>query len=491
MTATLDSSVQGLLIGNRRVTSSTVGVHEHVFPGTGQVNARLTLAGPDDVDEAVESAKTAQREWMARSVDDRRDALLALSDLVHAEAESLAALSIEDNGNPKFISGIHPPQLVRWLRYYAGWIDKITGQVTPVSRSEDLNMIVREPYGVIAAILPWNGPLYGVAMVVAPALAAGNAVIIKPPELAPLTSLRFGELALQAGLPPGLVNVLPADPVGSEALVRHPSIDKIHFTGSGEVAIRIHKAAADNLTPVATELGGKSANIIFDDANLDAAVMLACFSGPLAQSGQNCACGSRILVQESIYDEVVNRMSAIVANSPIGDPRLDSTVVGPVISETALTRIMGVIERARSAGSTVVTGGERAGGDLAAGFFLQPTLVADVDPGSELFQKETFGPVVSITPFTDEDHVLALANNTMYGLANYVHTKSLARAHQTARGLQSGTVFVNTFPDLVPTSPYGGFKRSGTGRNGGLEGLLEFSQVKDIRISFGMPTLPT
>lgn len=482
--------LHGLLIGSDRQLTSSAGTHGHIFPGTGDINAHIALAGPEDIDRAVEIAKRAQREWISRSVDDRRDALLALSDLIAANAESLAGLSIEDNGNPKFISGIHPPQLTRWLRYYAGWIDKIAGQVSPLSNSTDLNMIVHEPYGVVAAILPWNGPLFGIAMVVAPALAAGNAVIIKPPELAPLTSLRFGELALQAGLPPGLINVLPADPAGSEALVRHPGIDKIHFTGSAAVATKIHKAAADNLTPVATELGGKSANIIFDDANLDAAIMLACFSGPLAQSGQNCACGSRILVQESIFDIAMERMTTILANSPVGDPRLPSTVVGPVISETSMTRILGIVERAQNDGATLATGGHRVTGDLARGYFIEPTVFTDVDPESELFQQETFGPVVSVSTFRDDAEAIGLANNSIYGLANYVHTTSLARAHSTSRALQSGTVFVNTFPDLAPSAPYGGYKRSGVGRAGGIEGLLEFSQVKDVRISFDLPALP-
>jgi aldehyde dehydrogenase (NAD+) len=487
---TRTADVQGLLIGGERPSNSSAGVYEHVFPGTGEVNARVVLAGPDDVDWAVSIAARAQREWVSLPVDDRRDALLALSDLIAANADSLAELSIEDNGNPKFISGLHPPQLVRWLRYYAGWVDKVTGQTTPVSKSADLNLIVHEPYGVIAAILPWNGPLYGIGMVVAPALAAGNAVIIKPPELAPLTSLRFGELALQAGLPAGLVSVLPADSVGSEALVRHPGVDKIHFTGSGAVATKILKAAADNLTPVATELGGKSANIILDDADLDMAAMLACFSGPLAQSGQNCACGSRILIQENVFEDVLARITMILRNSPIGDPRAADTVVGPVISESAVDRILGVVERAQADGAIVASGGRRVGGELSRGFFIEPTVITNVNPGGELFQQETFGPVASVSSFSDVEHAVALANNTTYGLVNYVHTTNLARAHTAASALQSGTVFVNTFPDLIPTAPYGGYKRSGVGRVGGLAGLLEFCQVKDIRIGLGPPALP-
>jgi aldehyde dehydrogenase (NAD+) len=491
MSTSLELPIHGLLIGEDTLTSSAGGLHPHIFPGTGEVNARVALAGPADFDRAIETARAAQKRWVALPVDDRRDALLVLADLVARHEEELAELSIEDNGNPRFINFLQPRNLVRWLRYYAGWIDKLTGQVPPVSQSDDLNMIVYEPYGVVAAILPWNGPLYGVAMVVAPALAAGNAVIIKPPELAPLTSLRFGELALQAGLPPGLVNVLPADPTGSEALVRHPGVDKIHFTGSQAVASRIQKAVADNLTPLATELGGKSASIIFDDADLDMASMLAAFAGPLAQSGQSCACGSRILVQDSVFDALLSRLTMIMANSPIGNPREQATVVGPVISESAAQRILGVVERAQQAGAQLVTGGSRVGGELAGGFFIEPTLFSSVPPDSELFQKETFGPVASILPFSTPEEAAALANDTTFGLVNYVHTTHLERAHLTARALQSGTVFVNTYPDLVPTAPYGGYKRSGTGRAGGLEGLLEFCQVKDIRINLGPVAIPS
>lgn len=490
-TTTQHLGSHGLLIGDRRVLDTSAGIHGHVFPGTGKVNASVTLAGPTDVDAAVLSAGAAQNAWWGMPVDTRRDLLLRLSDLVEAEAEEVARLSVADNGSPMFISGIHPTQLVRWLRYYAGWVDKDGGQMPPTSFTSDLNLITHEPYGVVAVILPWNGPLYGIAMGVVPALAAGNAVIIKPPELAPLTSLRFGELALEAGLPSGLVNVLPADPDGSEVLVRHRGIGKIHFTGSGAVAKKIHVAAAENLTPVATELGGKSANIIFDDADLDQAAMLSAFSGPLAQSGQNCACGSRILVQSGVHDEFLEKMLNVMRFAEAGDPFDDDTMVGPVISEAAVARILSVIERARVAGSNVAIGGERLGGELADGFYLAPTLLTNVDPSSEVFQNETFGPVVSVVPFDTAEEAVDLANRTDYGLVSYVHTKDLARTHQVARALESGSIFVNTFPDLIPTAPYGGYKQSGHGRLGGLEGLREFQQVKNVRIALGKAELPS
>ena len=324
-----------MLIGDEWSPGSTEAPHEHIYPATGEAQAEIAMAGAAEVDRAVRAGNAAQRAWWARTADDRRDSLLRLGDLVDACAEELSALSIRDNGVPAFISAVHAPQLVRWLRYYAGWVDKRTGAIPPVSGSSDLNLIERVPYGVVGVIIPWNGPLFGIAMAVAPALAAGNAVVLKPPELAPLTSLRFGELCLEAGLPPGLVNVLPGGAIGGEAMVRHPGIAKIHFTGSGAVARMIHIAAAENLTPVATELGGKSAQIIFDDVDLDAAAGLAAFNGPLAQSGQSCACGSRILVQSTVHDAFVERLAEQVRVAKIGDPTSFETVVGPVISAAA------------------------------------------------------------------------------------------------------------------------------------------------------------
>ncbi|WP_181783320.1 aldehyde dehydrogenase family protein [Pseudonocardia pini] len=481
----------GLLLDGQRVTTTSQGLYPHVFPGDGRVNAEVAMAGPTEIDQAVASAAAAQKAWIALPVDLRRDMLLKLSDLIQAEIPALAALSVADNGVASAISAVHPFWMARWFRYYAGWIDKLAGQVPPVSYSGDLNIISEEPYGVVGVIVPWNGPMVMIGMAVAPALAAGNAVVIKPPELAPLTTLRFGELALEAGLPPGLVNVVPGDHVGGEALVRHPGVGKIHFTGSGATARKIHLAAVDTLTPVATELGGKSANLVFADTDLDTAVMLSSFIGPLAQSGQNCACGSRILVEDSIYDQFVEKAGAFISQAVVGDPFDAKTLVGPVIAESALDRILGVVETARSTGSgRLVTGGGRLGGSLADGFFIEPTLFADVDNASPLNQQETFGPVVSVSRFSDEEEAVALANDTSYGLVSYVQTNDLRRAHRVSRALQSGSVYVNTFSDLVPSAPYGGFKQSGEGRLGGLEGLREFSRPKNVRIGMEPPALP-
>ncbi|MBB5917654.1 acyl-CoA reductase-like NAD-dependent aldehyde dehydrogenase [Nocardia transvalensis] len=371
-----------------------------------------------------------------------------------------------------------------FIRYYAGYIDKAHGASTPVSGKFDVNLIEREPYGVVGVIAPWNGPLVVIGLAVAAALAAGNAVVLKPSQFAPFTPLRFGQLFLAAGLPAGLVNVLPSGPAGGDALVQHPGVGKIHFTGGGHTARTVLATAARSLTPVATELGGKSANIVFADADLGPAARLAAFQGPLGQAGQSCACGSRILVQDSIFDAFMAEFLAVIASAVIGDPFDPQVLVGPVISQAAVDRILHTIDRAVADGAgELVTGGHRIGGDLADGYYLEPTVFADVDNRSPLAQIETFGPVVSVLRFIDEEHAIALANDTDYGLNAYIQTRDLVRAHSIARRLTAGSIWINRNSDLSPQSPYGGYKHSGTGRAGGLEGLHEFQQVKNIRIA--------
>ena len=477
-----------LLIGTDSPTATSGGTYDHIFAGTGQVDATIPLAGDAEIDRAVQAAHEAQREWMSWPAERRRDALIKLADLVAEEFSEFARLTVNDYAPP--ISFAASTMLTeRYLRYYAGFVDKGTGGSTPASpypNASVLNLIEHEPYGVVLAILPWNGPMVPVGLAVAPALAAGNAVLVKPPELTPFAPYHFGRLCLKAGLPPGLVSILPAGPEGSEKMVRHPGVGKIHFTGGGVTARKIIRAASDNLTPVVTELGGKNPNVIFADADIDAAAQIAAFQGPLTQSGQSCACGSRIIVQESIYDTFLEKLLANVSAAKVGDPWDPSTIVGPVVSQGAADRIMAVIDDAvDNRHGELVLGGKRLGGDLAGGYFIEPTVFSRVDNRSPLAQVETFGPVVSVIPFTDEADALALANDTVYGLNSFVFTRDLQRAHRFARGLEAGSVWVNTFSDMQPQSPYGGYKQSGTGRVGGLEGLLDFLQVKNIRIPLG------
>lgn len=476
----------GSLIGDRRVTASSGGLHAHVYPATGLPNATVALAGAAEVDAAVSAAWEAHREWVAHPADRRRDMLVGLADVVHEHLDELAGLNVHDYAVPISNAGT-ALLLERFLRHFAGYADKPHGTSSPVSGSFDVNIIEREPYGVVGVIAPWNGALAVAASCVAPALAAGNAVVFKPSELAPLAALRFGELCLAAGLPPGLVNILPAASDGGDALVRHPGIRKIHFTGGGTTARAVLRAATDNLTPVVTELGGKSANIIFPDADLGRAAALAAHQGPLMQSGQSCACASRILVHESVYDAFTEQFLAVIGAARVGDPFDPEVNFGPVISAGSLDRLLNVVHRAveERAGELLVGGERLVDGALAGGFYMQPTVLGGVDNRSRLAQVETFGPVVSLIRFVDDDEAVRLANDTPYGLNAFVHTADLTRAHTVSRQLEAGSVWVNQFSQISPQGPYGGYKQSGSGRTGGLEGLHEFQQIKNIRIGMG------
>ena len=474
-----------LLIGGDRLTTASGGTYDHLYPATGESNAAIPMAGAAEIDRAVESAWEAQREWVSHPVDRRRDLLLGLADLLRDRFGELAELNVHDYGVPLAVAG-NSVLTERFFRYYAGYADKPHGTSTPVSGAFDVNLVEREPYGVVGVITPWNGPLVVIGAAVAPALAAGNAVIVKPSELASLAPLRFGELCLEAGLPPGLVNVVPAGPEGGEALVRHPRVRKIHFTGGQASAQRVLQAASQNLTPVTAELGGKSAYLVFADTDIEMAAMVAAHQGPLTQSGQSCACASRMLVEASVYDSFVEKLVATVRAAKIGDPLQPDVVFGPVVTEAAAQRIVGLIDAAVADKSgELVTGGNRLGGELAAGYFIEPTIFGNVENRSALAQTETFGPVVSVMPFADEAEAVAIANDTPYGLNAFVQTRDLERAHRVARRLEAGSVWVNRHSDIEPQGPYGGYKQSGFGRTGGIEGLHEFLQVKNIRIGMG------
>lgn len=463
-------------------------IFEHIYPATGRPNGTVELAGAAEIDNAVRVAAKAQREWVALTVDRRRDLLIGLADVVHDHLDELAKLNVADYAVPISFAGT-AMLLERFLRHFAGYADKPHGVTTPVNGSFDINLVEREPYGVVGVITPWNGALVVTGSCVAPALAAGNAVVLKPSELAPFAALRFGELCLEAGLPEGLVAVVPADAEGGGALVRHPGIGKIAFTGGGGTARKVLQAAATNLTPVVTELGGKSANLIFADADLDLAAALSAHQGPLMQSGQSCACASRILVHDEVYDEFLEKFLGVIGSARIGDPMDPATTFGPVISQAAADRILAAVDAAASGGAgELLLGGKRIGGaglpdDLAEGYYVEPTVFGGVDNASDLAQLETFGPVVSLMRFRDEDEAVRIANDTPYGLNAFVQTTDLNRAHRVARQLESGSVWINQFSDISPQGPYGGYKQSGAGRTGGVEGLHEFQQVKNIRIA--------
>ena len=470
----------GLLIGDRLLATATGGEYEHVYPATGKPTLRVPLAGPADVDAAVQAARAASPEWRSWTVDRRRDVMLRFAALVREHEESIGQLSVYENGTPIGLAQGFVPTLADAFTYNAGWADKIGGDVIATWPVDALDYTVVEPYGVVGIIIPWNGPVPALGMTLAPALAAGNTVVLKPSRPAPFSPLRVGELLLEAGFPPGVVNVIPGGPEAGDALVRHPGVDKVHFMGSSAVAKEVLAAALANLTPISLELGGKSANIIFADADLDAAADLA-VSAIVLMSGQACIIGTRVLVEERVYDDVVERCKAKVEEITVGDPASPSTQMGPLISLAACKRVLGFVERARASGEgRLITGGSRMGGDLADGYFVAPTIFAGVDNSSELAQREIFGPVISIQSFTTEAEALSVANDHRYGLAAYVQTNNLKRAHRMAAALEAGSVWINGFPGVPGSIPFGGTKQSGYGRLGGLAGIQEFSRPKNV-----------
>jgi aldehyde dehydrogenase (NAD+) len=470
-----------LWIGQESLTETSGGRSDHVYAGTGRVTTEVVLAGPAEIDQAVALARASWPAWRDLGADVRRDTLLRLADLVLAEAEELSRLQSLEIGLPVRLARQMPAMVADHLRYYAGWCDKIGGEVVPTWPVRSLDYTLDEPYGVIAGIIPWNGALMSMAQLLGPALAAGNAIVVKPSELAPFVASRIGRLAVRAGVPEGVVVVVPGGAAAGRALAAHPGVDKVHFTGSAQTGRSVLAGAAQQLTPVALELGGKSAHLVFDDADLRFAARIA-MSGAVALAGQGCANGTRVLVHRSVHDQVVETMAARLRRVAFGDPAAERTVMGPVVSEGSCARILAVIDRARAAGATLVTGGNRAGGELADGFFVEPTVFTGVAPDAELTQEEVFGPVLAVYPFDSEEEAIALADGTRYGLGAYLHTRDLRRTHRVCRALAAGSVWVNGAPGLLASAPFGGVKQSGSGRIGGAAGLREFLRPKNVWI---------
>jgi aldehyde dehydrogenase (NAD+) len=409
--------------------------------------------------------------------------LLKLADLIRRDQEELVALESLDSGKP--VSSIRRqdlPAVVDTLVYYAGMADKINGQVIPV-RPDALTYTMREPLGVVGAIVPWNFPLMIGMWKIAPALACGCTVVLKPAELTPLTALRIGELALEAGIPPGVLNIVPGfGRTAGAALVAHPDIDKITFTGSPAVGRQILQGAAGNLKRVTLELGGKSANIVFPDADLDAAVKAA-GAGIFFNSGQVCSAGSRILVHEDVYGQVVERLAARAAAIRLGDPREVATSMGPLVSDLQMKRVLDYIDIGQREGAALVTGGGR-GADV--GFYVQPTVFAGVGHDMRIAQEEIFGPVAAVIPFKDDQQALEIANGTKYSLAAGVWSSDIARVHRFTRKLKAGTVWVNTFGPTDIRLPWGGTRDSGFGREHGDVAVENFTEPKVVWINTGL-----
>jgi acyl-CoA reductase-like NAD-dependent aldehyde dehydrogenase len=469
-----------IIIGSTVEEAGSGERHAHIYPGTGSVTREIKLAGASDVDRAVAAARAAFPAWRGLSGDKRRDIMLRFAALAEAKSAEFAPSLIAENGSIAMTAPYMGYDAAQKFRYFGGWADKITGLTVPTFGSPAHDYVTYEPYGVVGVIVPWNGPLFAATMVLAPALAAGNCIVIKSPELAPYSVMKLVELMVEAGFPAGVVNLVtgPAD-VG-EAMVAHPGIDKIEFIGSGATAKKVLANAAQTLKPCGLELGGKSAVVVFADADLQNAAKRG-LSGAVSANGQGCVNGTRLLVERSVYEPYLQMLGAMAGHINVGDPMDPATMLGPVISETALQRISGMVQRGVNDGGRIISGGERLGGDPV-------TIVADVDNSSFIAQNEVFGPVLVVTPFDTEEEAIALANGTEYGLGAYIHTQNIRRGHYMASQLEAGMIHVNGAGEAMsPCAPFGGMKQSGHGRLGSIEGLKEFMQVKNVWVNLAPP----
>jgi acyl-CoA reductase-like NAD-dependent aldehyde dehydrogenase len=474
-----------LHIGGEARKRGSAGTHDHVFPGNGEVQGRVPLAGADDVADAVRAAHQAFPAWWAWRPADRARVLTRLADLMERDTDELARLSVLDNGMTQVMGRPLVEIMTGWTEYYAGWADKIEGRVTSVpAQQRELAYTIPEPYGVVGVILTWNGPVVSVGMKLIPALAAGNTVVLKPSELTPYATEHVMRLVREAGIPDGVVNLVLGGPEAGDALVRHPLVQKVSFTGGPATARKILAACAESLKPAVLELGGKSANLIFPDADLDAAVTSNAGTVCCTLAGQGCAIPTRMIVHADVYDEVAEKVAAMVNALRCGDPFDPATVVGPVVTRAAQERILGMIERARAEGATLLAGGGVPDNVPRSGFYVEPTLFGDVGATSELGQVEVFGPVLSLMRFTTEDEAVDMANATKYGLASYIYTNDLGRVNRLAARLQAGGVYVNGAQPVTGYElPFGGVGVSGFGREGGQEGLFEFLRTKAVAVA--------
>jgi len=454
-------------------------------PFAGRPWAKIPRCNAVDVDAAVGAANRAFRAgpWRAMNASQRGRLLVRLADLIEAEADRLAAIEVRDNGKLIAEMSAQLRYVPQWYRYFGGLADKIEGGVLPIDKPGMFAFTRREPLGVIACIVPWNSPLLLLTWKLAPALAAGNTVVIKPSEHASASTLAFVELFEKAGFPPGVVNTLTGfpDQVGAP-LAQHPRVAKIAFTGGEAGGAAVYRAAVAGFKHVSLELGGKSPNIIFADAKLENAVNGA-VSGIFAATGQTCIAGSRLLVQRAVHDEVVDRLVALARTARIGDPARPETQVGPVTTLAQRQRVLDYVDIARSEGATCVLGGGKpVDPSLGEGWFVEPTIFTGVANRMRIAREEVFGPILSIIPFDDEDDALAIANDSPYGLAAGVWTSDIGRAIRMSERIEAGTVWVNCYRAVSFMAPFGGYKRSGIGRESGQEAIGAYLQTKSVWI---------
>jgi aldehyde dehydrogenase (NAD+) len=474
-----------MLIDGGRVDAISGEWFESINPFTAQPWALVARGGKADVDRAVAAAKKAfySKEWRGLTASTRGSLLRRLADLLATEADRLAEIETTDNG--KLLSEMRAQlhYAPKWFHYFAGLADKIEGRVLPSDRPGFFNFTREEPLGVVAAITPWNSPLLLAAWKLAPALAAGNTVILKPSEHSSVSALAFGELFEKAGFPRGVVNIVTGygNEVG-EPLITHPDVAKVAFTGGDRTGQGVYEQAARGIKRVTLELGGKSANIVFDDADLDQAVN-GVVAGIFAATGQTCIAGSRALIHRPIYDAFVERLLALARTARMGNPLDLTTQVGPITTRPQYEKVLEYMSVAKGEGARCLLGGEAARRpECGTGWFVEPTIFSDVAPEMRIANEEVFGPLLALIPFDTEDEAVRIANSTIYGLAAGVWTSSIRRALTMSEQLEAGTVWVNCYRVTSYMTPFGGYKRSGFGREGGMEAIREYLQTKSVWI---------